>query len=61
LEELAFPVAGEIRGLHQLLQVLNPYGIDIRYPGLKASLEESKEAVKAMKTSRRHLRSMLGL
>lgn len=61
LEELVFPVAGEIRGLHQLLLVLNPYGIDIRYPGLKASLEESKEAVKATKTLRRHLRSMLGL
>jgi len=61
LEELAVPVNEEIRSLHELLLVLNPYGIDIRYPGLKASLEESIEAVKAMKKLRHHLRLLLGL
>lgn len=61
LEELAGQVDKEIRSLHLPLLVLNPYGIDIRYPGLRASLTESKEALKAMKTVRQHLRIRLGL
>lgn len=61
LEELAVKAEVQIRLLHEPLLVLNPYGIDIRYPGLKASLQESKEALKAMKVARHFFRAKLGL
>jgi hypothetical protein len=44
-----------------LLATLNPYGIDIRSPGLEATIAEAREAVKMMKEVRKFVRSKLGL
>lgn len=61
LEELVAPADAEIRSIHAEFLTLNPYGIDIRYPGLEASLEEAKQALRAMKSARKFFRFKLGL
>ncbi len=61
LEELATSVEPNVRLIHGSLAELNPYGVDIRYPGLEATVEEGKQAIKAMKEVRRFVRSKLGL
>ena len=40
---------------------LEPYAVEIRYPGENATVEESKEAVKYMRRVRRVMRSRLGM
>lgn len=55
LEELVVSASQEIRRFHGDLLTLNPYGIDIRYPGLKATMDEAKRALKAMKSLRRFM------
>lgn len=61
LEELVAQAEPDVRLIHASLAILNPYGIDIRYPGLEATLEEAREAMKAIKQVRRFARSRLGL
>lgn len=61
LEELVMPVDPDVRLIHSSLATLNPYGIDIRYPGPEATVEEAQEAVMAMKEIRKFVRSKLGL
>jgi HEPN domain-containing protein len=61
LEELVAKAEPDIRSVHGDLMVLNPYGIDIRYPGFEATVAEAKEAVKAMKAVRKFVRSKLGI
>jgi HEPN domain-containing protein len=61
LEELVAQIEPDIRLVHRHLAVLNPYGIDIRYPGLEATVEEAREAVRAIKEIRRFVRPKLGL
>ena len=61
LEELVAPADAEIRSIHAEFLTLNPYGIDIRYPGLEASLDEAKQALRAMKSARKFFRFKLGL
>jgi HEPN domain-containing protein len=61
LEDLIARVDSEVRSIHNFLVVLNPYGIDIRYPGLEATIAEAKEAVKAMKEMRKFVRTKLRL
>lgn len=61
LEELVAQVEPEVRLVHDSLAVLNPYGIDIRYPGLEATVKEAQDAVKAMKQVRKFVRARLGL
>lgn len=43
------------------LEVLNPYSVGFRYPGISAYEEEEKECITAMETARRALRQKLGL
>ena len=43
-----------------LVQVLNPYAVLIRYPGMTATVAEAKEAVHAMRRLRTILRRKLG-
>ncbi|OIO94710.1 MAG: hypothetical protein AUJ96_28195 [Armatimonadetes bacterium CG2_30_66_41] len=50
-----------LAGLEPLAQFLNPYGVLVRYPGLSATVEEGKEAVKAVRQIRAVLRARLGL
>jgi len=61
LEELVAQAEPDVRLIHADLAVLNPYGIDIRYPGLDATLEEAREAIQAVKQVRRFVRARLGL
>ena len=44
-----------------LVQVLNPYAVLIRYPGMTATVAEVKEAVHALRRLRTLLRHKLGI
>ena len=44
-----------------LVQVLNPYAVLIRYPGMTATVVEAKEAVHALRRMRTILRRKLGM
>jgi len=44
-----------------LLDRLNPYSIEYRYPGEEVFLGEAREAVKLMKQVRQFTREVLGL
>ena len=61
LEDLLIGVEPDVRLIDDYLHALNPYGIDIRYPGFHATMAETKEAIKAMKAVRRFARAKLGL
>ncbi len=61
LEDLIARVEPDVRLIHDFLKPLNPYGVDIRYPGLRATVKEAKVAVKAMKEVRQFVRARLGL
>lgn len=51
----------EVRLFREQILSLDPYGVDIRYPGLQATVGEAKEAIMAMKKVRRFVRARLGL
>jgi len=61
LEDLLIRVESNVRLIDDYLHSLNPYGVDIRYPGLVATMDEAKEAIKAMKEVRKFVRAKLGL
>ena len=61
LEELVARMEPDVRLIHGGLAALNPYGIDVRYPGLESTVEEAQEAVKTVKEIRSFVRSKLGL
>jgi HEPN domain-containing protein len=61
LGDLLIAVEPDIRLMADYLHALNPYGIDIRYPGSAATIAEAKEAIKAMKAIRKFVRAKLGL
>ena len=44
-----------------LVQVLNPYAVLMRYPGMTATVAEAKDAVHAMRRLRTVVRRKLGL
>jgi HEPN domain-containing protein len=50
-----------LESIRSELNILQPYAIDVRYPGFSATIEESKDAVKIMKRLRTVLRQHLGL
>ncbi|MEW5720845.1 MAG: HEPN domain-containing protein [Chloroflexota bacterium] len=43
------------------LMILNPYSVDIRYPGASATKDDARDAVAAMKQVRAFVRARLGL
>jgi HEPN domain-containing protein len=71
--EVVFPKIHDLLELHKLclsvnpafdligdlLDHLNPYSVEFRYPGEEATVDEAKAAVKAMKTARRFVRELL--
>ena len=64
LEELLDLCAAYDATLNQwlaLVQFLNPYGVQIRYPGTSATIANAKDAVKTMRRLRTVLRRKLGL
>lgn len=61
LEDLLIGVEPDVRFIDDYLHALNPYGIGVRYPGLQATTEEAKGAIKATKEVRKFVRAKLGL
>jgi HEPN domain-containing protein len=61
LESLLAPIEPNIGLIHPALAVLNPYGIDIRYPGIDSTITDSRDAMKAVKGIRKFARAKLGL
>ncbi len=61
LRRLSITADPGIDFITDLLLLLNPYAVEFRYPGAEATVEEAHEAVEAMKTVRRFIRSKLEL
>lgn len=61
LEGLAQASDSDFRLIHDQLKRLNWYSVEIRYPGTEATLDDAKEAIKAMKEIRKFVRAKLGL
>jgi len=61
LEDLIAQADPDIRLVHGDLALLNPYGIDVRYPGLESTVTDARAAVMAIKVVRRFARARLGL
>jgi HEPN domain-containing protein len=61
LKNLVAQVEPEVQRFTSELKSLDPYGVDVKYPGLPVSEDEAKEAIKAMKAIRRFMRAKLGL
>jgi len=61
LKSLIKAIDADVLLVAPALDVLNPYGIDVRYPGLQATAADARDAVAAMKTVRKFVRAKLGL
>jgi HEPN domain-containing protein len=61
LRRLALEVQPSIDLVTDLLLQLNPYAVELRYPGEEATMQEARDAVVAAKEVRRFVRSRLGL
>lgn len=61
LYRLCAPVDESFRLIFDPLMILNPYSVDIRYPGISATAQDAREAVAAMKQVRAFVRARLGL
>ncbi|HEY4688347.1 MAG TPA: HEPN domain-containing protein [Anaerolineae bacterium] len=61
LKNLVMRIDADVQLMNRYLATLNPYGIDIRYPGLGATAADAREAVKAMQAVRAFARARLGL
>ncbi len=61
LEDLIAPAEPDVRLIDAYLDTLNPYSVDIRYPGSAATDNDATEAIKAMKEVRKFVRAKLGL
>jgi HEPN domain-containing protein len=61
LMQLCLSVDNELESHKDLLSELNPFAVVFRYPGESATKEEAKDAIKALKTLRIYLRTLLGL
>ena len=61
LEGMVAQVEPNIQRLHNDLQLLDPYGVDVKYPGLAVTESQAKDAIKAMKAVRKFVREKIGL
>ncbi|MGQ9627678.1 MAG: HEPN domain-containing protein [Anaerolineae bacterium] len=61
LQKLCLSEDPSFEFIGDLLDCLNPYSVEFRYPGEGATPEEARSAVKAMKISRRFLKDRLNL
>ena len=61
LKDLVMQVEADVRLINSHLAALNPYGIDVRYPGLEATINDARDAVRAVQEVRKFVRAKLGL
>jgi HEPN domain-containing protein len=61
LHKLCLPINPTFELIGNLLDELNPYAVEFRYPGDEVTIEESKAAVKSMKEARAFIRKVLFL
>ena len=59
LRELVVSMDGTFGLIDDVLRILNPYSVDIRYPGDEPDRKEADRAVKAMKEIRTFVRGKL--
>jgi HEPN domain-containing protein len=59
LQKLCVRVEPSFDHIGDLLDLLNPYSVEFRYPGEDATVEEAKAAVEAMKQVRLFVRGLL--
>ena len=59
LQKLCLTVDSTFELIGDLLDGLNPYSVEFRYPGEQATGEEAKASVKAIKVVRRFMRDKL--
>ena len=60
LHKLCLSVKPALEFIGDLLDSLNPYAVEFRYPGEEANADEARAAIQAMKEVRRFLRNQLG-
>ena len=51
----------KIQNVFDSISVLSPYGVGVRYPGTASTYEQAKDAVEAMKETRKFFRKHLEL
>ncbi len=61
LQKLCLTMDPTFEFVGDLLDSLNPYSVEFRYPGEQATMEEAKAAVRVMKAVRRFMRDKLEL
>jgi HEPN domain-containing protein len=61
LRRLALGVEPSVDLVTDLLLQLNPYAVELRYPGEEATVQEARDAVAALREVRRFVRGRLGL
>jgi len=61
LKNLVAQVEPDVQRFTRELKLLDPYGVDVKYPGLPVAEEDAKEAIKGMKAIRKFARAKLGL
>lgn len=61
LNRLCVQIDSTFKLIFDWLEILDPYAVAIRYPGLQVEREDAKEAVATMKKIRKFTRARLGL
>ena len=61
LLQLCSEIDSDFRLIADAMHYLNPFGVEIRYPGASTTVTDAREAVVAMKQIRKFVRAKLGL
>lgn len=61
LQRLCSQVDSAFKLITDPLKLLFVYAVDVRYPGMTATIEDAREAISAMKQVRKFVRARLGL
>ena len=61
LHRLRLAIDASFDVIGDLLDILNPFAVEFRYPGEEATVDGAREAIQAVKEVRRFVRRALGL